>query len=227
MQTYRPKRSLLSTQHAPSSPQSCLTQTLIKGSSLNEIHPCLLRCTALGVRLRLQDPGEAGWGAWIKNPQGPLVRNGTSKPSGRGRCWGRPGPSASHGPAAAEGWVEERLLPEAGAGVRGLSVRRRPQVQGVSSGPQQEGATPGPRSLLPETKPWRVTRPRPGTQPRNLQTTPALESRGLLSPTKDSETLKPTHSGAFVSATICPGTCSATQSPVSRNISVTCHFRSL
>ena len=77
-------------------------------------------------------------------------------------------------------------------------MRRGPQVQGVSSGPQEEGATPGPRSLLPETKPWRVTGPRPGTQPRNLQTTPALESRGLLSPTKDSETLKPTHSGFCV-----------------------------
>lgn len=147
MQTYRPKRSLLSTQHAPSSPQSCLTQTLIKGSSLNEIHPCLLRCTALGVRLRLQDPGEAGWGAWIKNPQGPLVRNGTSKPSGRGRCWGRPGPSASHGPAAAEGWVEERLLPEAGAGVRGALSEK------AASGPRGQLWTPAGRSHPRATEP--------------------------------------------------------------------------
>ena len=185
--------------------------------------------------LACKTQGRRGGGPGLRVPKALWLGMGTSKPLGRGHCWGRPGPSASHSLQLPRAGREERLLPAAGGGGAGLSVRRGPQVQGVSSGSQQQGATPGPQSLYPETKPRCVTWPGSGTQgtengdpPPNRTPAPALESRGFLSPTKDSETLKPTHSwGAFVSATTCPGTCSTTQSPVSRNIPVTCHFRSL
>lgn len=98
-----------------------------------------------GLACRTQ--GRQGGGLGLRIPRALWLGMGTSKPSGQGRCWGRSGPPASHGPATAKGQAEERLFPEADAGVKGALSEKG------ASGPRGQLWTPAGRSHPRATEP--------------------------------------------------------------------------